>query len=133
MIRVITLTTLALYWASLFVGTHLPKGIGSLPDVNDKLMHYLAYAGLTFLLAAALTSFRLRFRPLLIALLVAAVYGGFDELSQLAVPGRKAELADWGANVFGATTGVVAFVLLIAMMKRFRKPEATQPNGYEHY
>ena len=42
---------------------------------------------------------------------VAAMYGAFDELTQLLVPRRTADLRDWAADVVGATLGVAAFLI----------------------
>ena len=111
---------LGCYWLAIFVGTHLPSSLGKLPDVNDKLLHLGAYAGLAFLLAAALTACRLKHGTLLITLVVAAVYGCFDELSQKLVAGRTADVADWAADVFGAGVGALAFaVALLLITRRF--------------
>jgi len=119
MLRIIPLGTLGVYWIAIFVGTHTPHGVRGLGRVSDKLLHFGAYAGLAFLLAAALTTLRLRHGALLLPLAVAAIYGCVDELSQLAVPGRQAEIADWGADVFGAGVGVIAFGIFSLAIARF--------------
>jgi VanZ family protein len=91
--------------------------------INDKLLHFGAYAGLAFLLAAALATLRVRHGTLLLPLTVAAAYGCVDELSQMAVPGRHAEVADWAADVFGAGAGVLTFSLVsLALVKFFAPP-----------
>ena len=41
------------------------------------------------------------------AIIIASVYGIFDELHQLLIPGRSAEFLDWLADFFGAMTGVL--------------------------
>lgn len=123
MLRIVSLGTLGVYWLALFVGTHMPLSVQSLGRINDKLLHFGAYAGLAFLLALVLSTLRVRRGTLLLPLLVAAVYGCFDELSQLAVPGRQAEVADWAADVFGAGLGVCMFALLsLAFAKVFAQP-----------
>ena len=119
MLRIVSLTTLGIYWIVIFVGTHLPHGVRSLGRIDDKLLHFGAYAGLAFLLAAALVSSRVRRGVLILPLLVAAIYGCVDELSQLAVPGRQADIADWAADVLGAGAGVFAFCVLSRVCTRF--------------
>ncbi|MBP88234.1 MAG: hypothetical protein CMJ64_16205 [Planctomycetaceae bacterium] len=120
MLRLLTLGTLGCYWTAIFIGTHLPSGLGKMPNFNDKCLHLGAYAGLAFLLAAALTAFRLKRGTLLITLAVAAVYGCVDELTQMLVNGRQADVADWAADVFGAGVGAVAFAVgLLLITGRF--------------
>jgi VanZ family protein len=120
MLRLLTFGTLGCYWLALFVGTHLPSSLAKMPDVNDKLLHLGAYAGLAFLLSAALTASRLKHGTLLITLAVAAAYGCFDELSQMLVVGRHADIADWAADVFGAGIGALVFAGgLLLITRRF--------------
>ncbi|MCA9120239.1 MAG: VanZ family protein [Planctomycetaceae bacterium] len=116
--RTVALGSLAVYWLAIFVGTHIPQGVRGLGRINDKLLHFGAYAGLAFLLAAALSTLRVRHGTLLLPLIVAAVYGCIDELSQIAVPGRRAEFADWAADIFGAGVGVFAFGVLSLAVAR---------------
>jgi len=123
MLRNIALGTLAVYWTAIFVGTHLPDDLPSLGEVDDKLLHFGAYAGLAFLLAAACRTLRLRHGTLLLPLAVAAIYGCIDELSQRAVPGRQADIADWAADVLGAGVGVFVFgVLSFSILKLSVRP-----------
>ena len=130
MLRIVSLGTLGVYWIAIFVGNHLPHGVRGLGKVNDKLLHFGAYAGLAFLLAAALTTIRLRRGVFLLPLGVAAIYACVDELSQMAVPGRQADVADWVADVFGAGLGVFAFgVLSLAMARCFASSAAAQPDA----
>ncbi len=127
MLRIVSLGTLGVYWLAIFVGTHLPLGGRGLGMINDKLLHFGAYAGLAFLLAAALATLRVRHGTLLLPLTVAAAYGCVDELSQMAVPGRHAEVADWAADVFGAGAGVLTFSLVsLALVKFFAPPTTSQ-------
>ncbi len=104
--------TLVCYWSALFVATHIPKVPSSVAHVSDKLMHYLAYSGLAFLLAAAFTT-RWQFRPAHYVTLfsVVAIYGIADELIQIPV-GRTAEVADWIADITGAACGLAAFAIV---------------------
>jgi len=133
MIRLFTFMALSVYWGGMFLGTHMPRGFKSLGHVDDKVLHFGAYAGLGFLLAAMLSSFRLRFRAIFVTLLVAAVYGSLDELSQLPIPGRQADLADWFADVLGAGMGVAMFAIMLPIVNRIRSrfQTAPEPTRYE--
>ena len=127
MLRNIALGTLAVYWMAIFVGTHLPNELPSLEQIDDKILHFGAYAGLAFLLVAAFKARRLRHGTLLLPLAVAAIYGCVDELSQKAVPGRQADVADWAADVLGAGVGVFAFgVLSLCIAKVSARPAAPE-------
>ena len=127
MLRIVSLGTLGVYWLAIFIGTHLPPGGQGLPRFNDKVLHFGAYAGLAFLLAAALTTLRVRRGALLLPLMVAAAYGCADELSQNAIPGRHADVADWAADVLGAGVGVIAFsIFSLALVRYFARPSTAK-------
>lgn len=128
MLRIVSLGTLGVYWIAIFIGTHMPHGVQGVGNVNDKVLHFGAYAGLAFLLTAALKTLRVRHGTLLLPMAIAAMYGCIDELSQYPIPGRQADIADWAADVFGAGLGVFAFaVMAIAYAKCFSKPTAAEP------
>jgi VanZ family protein len=116
-IRLGTITLLTSYWLLLFVSTHLPSDKIAHPRIWDKLAHFIAYAGLAFLLAWVVSVHR---RPSLRTyawlLLVAACYGAVDELAQILVHGRAAELWDWTADMIGAAVGLVAHRLSLAVV-----------------
>ena len=115
-----------LYWVILFALTHLPPDRLPHGPGSDKVHHFTAYALLCFILGATLWQAfpsRRRLIPLLV-LLVAAVYGGFDEITQILV-GRDCELNDWLADVSGAATaGAVLYALQIYTLRRTRTREA---------
>lgn len=99
---------LVTYWCLLFVLTHLPsRYVPDVVDVSDWLAHLFGYAVL-----AALWGIALRLQGRLnraTAVLVAAVLGGYgalDEWTQQFVPGRSAELTDWGADLLGTVLGL---------------------------
>jgi VanZ family protein len=102
---------LAVYWTLLFIATHLP----SVPKVEaprhtDKLVHFAGYAGLTFL--AAVVYFRRRrwSLPAAVAILGAAMlYGVADELMQIPIPRRSADVLDWICDSLGAAAGLIVF------------------------
>jgi len=115
---------LIVYWVALCIGTHVPGGFAGTPLVSDKVLHFVAYAGLGFLLAAMLSLSGIRdSRVYWTALLVAVGYGAIDELGQIPIPGRNADPMDWLADVAGAVTGVMCYRLMVAVM-------ACQPFGF---
>ncbi|HUG69006.1 MAG TPA: VanZ family protein [Pirellulaceae bacterium] len=123
MLRIVSLGTLGVYWLVIFIGTHMPHGVQGLGRFYDKFLHFGAYAGLAFLLAAALTTLRVRHGAVLLPLIISAVYGCLDELSQIPIPGRHADIVDWVADVAGAGFGVLAFSMFsLALAKRFAPP-----------
>ncbi len=98
---------LALYWCSLFVGTHLPRVPGGGLHVSDKLLHFLAYAGLSCLVAIAFSSRQRRgLRLYLVIFLSLATYGAVDELLQVPIPNRYGDPIDWCADVCGILAGL---------------------------
>lgn len=104
---------LAVYWLAMFIGTHVSlRESSSVFQIRDKVVHFAAFAGLTFLAALYQHSRRGTARRLdLIAIWVlAAAYGVFDEVTQIPV-GRTADPLDWLADITGAAAGLVAFVV----------------------
>ena len=119
--RLITIV-LSAYWLVIFTATHLSPGAVQEFDVegSDKLKHYIAYAGLAFLLALRSSCHaRLTGRTLAWLLVAGAAYGAFDEITQEMV-GREGELGDWVADVIGLVTGLAAFALIWAALDRRR-------------
>jgi VanZ family protein len=112
---------LALYWLAMFVGSHLKlHDAVQVFHIRDKVLHFLAYAGLAFL-AASYQRFRKGSISLLdVALVwtVAVSYGVLDEITQIPV-GRTADPLDWLADAAGAAAGLVAFLA----MRRYVMPD----------
>ncbi len=113
------LALLVIYWLCMFVGTHIPQHDLIVPEqISDKLVHAVAYAGLTVLLLLNLflrTSLRW-YHGLIVVLTVAAV-GIFDELTQIPV-GREFDLVDWAADMIGALTGLAIVAISMAVHRR---------------
>jgi len=79
-------------------------------DLQDKLFHASAYALFSFLIYRALSRPRPLTRRLHIgSALLGIAYAVTDELHQLLVPGRQAELSDLAADIIG----IVAVQLLL--------------------
>ena len=72
----------------------------------DKIIHWVLYAGLGFLLSFANRVGTSRPRPPWLALLAAtAVFAAADELTQT-LTGRSPEILDWVADLAGAAAGL---------------------------
>ncbi len=91
-----------------------------LPDVGihfnsmDKVEHAIAYAGWAFIfsMAARATWPRLGFLAGAgVAWLAGTSYGASDEIHQIFVPDRTADVADLAADAAGALAGAVAHAL----------------------
>ena len=85
-------------------------------------MHLAAYAGLAFLLVAAVGGFRPGFRALLSCVVIIVAYGAVDELSQLPIPGRHGDLWDWLADLCGASLGLIAYFLVRGVLQQLSPP-----------
>jgi VanZ family protein len=118
-----TQVVLALYWGALFLGTHIPQPeLLPAPDLGDKTLHFLGYLVLAFLFCLALRARGAIHRNTwIMVVVVLALYGAFDELSQKFVPGRFAEVLDWVADVSGAVVGCLLFAGAVFLWRRLRR------------
>jgi VanZ family protein len=66
----------------------------------------------------------LKNNALLFTLLFVFMYGIFDEIHQLMVPGRSCELLDFLADMSGGVTGIILVKILIRISK-FRESAAS--------
>jgi VanZ family protein len=117
-LRLLWLAPAAAYAALIFWLSHQSNPLPALvAALSDKLLHGVEYAGLAALLVLGLVhagAMGLR-RAALLAVLLAAAYGGSDELHQAFVPGRDASWLDWAADVSGA---VVGGILAVPFLRR---------------
>lgn len=122
----------ALYWATLFVLTHLPVYVQGPVRHFDKVVHFLAYAGLGAGMVAVLPSvWRKSVLGLLLAIAAACLYGVIDEVIQGFVPGRTADVLDWCADAAGATVGAAIVWSLAGLTRRSLRRAPTAALGME--
>lgn len=107
---------LVIHWISIFVLTSLPSK--SLPHFafDDKVKHFIAYLVLSVLLTLSLRA-QSRFKRLKTgfikyAFVITVLYSTFDEIHQIFIPGRDAEIWDWVANLFGIILGIFVIRLI---------------------
>ncbi|HEY0971749.1 MAG TPA: VanZ family protein [Gemmatimonadales bacterium] len=106
-------------WAVLVLTlTSIPNPHVPVVPGGDKAAHAIMYGVLGGLAAFALVGVR---RPLMahvLALAGVAALAALDEWHQLFIPGRSADVADWMADVVGATL----VLLFSAVALRRREP-----------
>jgi VanZ family protein len=116
--RIAVLVLLA-YWILIFVGTHIPAPTLPGLDNADKLYHFLAFAGLSFLLAWAIPSgYWPLSRNILLAATIAFGYAVIDELTQQFVPGRTCDVWDVVADSVGIVLGLTAYLAARSIVSR---------------
>jgi VanZ family protein len=108
--RVVSLwAPVVIYMAAIFYVSSLPQP--ALPPGGDKPWHLLGYAGFGIVVARAFAGGFCRRVGRMTALLAIAfgiAYGVTDEIHQMFVPGRSAEVADLIADSCGVVLGTVA-------------------------
>lgn len=106
------------YWLAMFLATHLPMPkVEAAPQNTDKLVHLVMYGGFSFLLAVWLTS-RMVSKAKVIGgtLGMGAIYGLLDELLQIPIESRSADVWDFVMDLCGAVLGLVLLAGVRAKM-----------------
>jgi VanZ family protein len=109
---------LTLYWIILFTATTLPGQ--DLPNlgISDKIEHFSAFFVLAILLNLALIyqrrSYVLFKNASIATIIITLSYGVIDEIHQLFIPGRSADIRDWLAD----SSGVILGIILLNLLKR---------------
>lgn len=98
-------------------GKAIPIG---LPHPLDWAGHFCLYGGLGALIARAAALRRWPLRRLLWAGVLLSAWAALDELHQLFIPGRSAEVGDWASDTLGASLGLyVGTRLMISRLARW--------------
>ncbi len=110
---------LAVYWLAIFTGTHWPTMPQVLVGMNDKTKHFGAFFGLALMLCYVTNGEHVvrRFGAIL---LLGAVYGAIDELTQSLVPGRMTDLYDWLADISGTATAIAVYITMRFAYDKYR-------------
>lgn len=102
---------LVVYWIVLLTITSTPKYfVPKIFELQDKIEHFIAYTILAILLNLTLhfqkKSLQLAIKSSLITFLIITIYAGIDEIHQIFIPGRYADIFDWLADTIGGLFGV---------------------------
>lgn len=102
---------LVVYWIILLTVTSTPKYfVPKIFELQDKIEHFIAYTILAILLNLTLhfqkKSLQLAIKSSLITFLIITIYAGIDEIHQIFIPGRYADIFDWLADTIGGLFGV---------------------------
>ena len=112
-----------LFIFALFQGGSQPAAAGLIVEPWDKLAHFAVYGVITALLWLGVGG---RAPCVVIAIVIAI--GALDELHQISVPGRTADVVDFLVDAVGASVAATAMGWLEAGKGRAgRVPRATQP------
>lgn len=101
------------YAAGIYYLSVMPGNGPEFFPLQDKVFHFVMYAGLAFLFVWSLRITSLRFWPHVpvLAAAFAVAYGALNEINQLRIPYRSAEFMDIVANTLGAALGAYAGAL----------------------
>lgn len=117
---------LIFYWIILFILTSLPTSSVPSVGVNDKVEHFLAFFVLSFLvyLTALFQKKKIFLKKyaILFTFIIVSIYGIFDELHQLFIPGRSCELNDLLADIAGAIIGILILNILLRFYRNREQP-----------
>ena len=113
---------LVVYWIMLFTGTHLPGSALKSIKYNDKLLHCVAFAGLSFLLAWTLPKQLFgRIPSMVLAAVITMTYAVIDEWTQAFVPNRTPDFNDFVADCVGMLVGFAAYLTLRTLLVRYQR------------
>lgn len=109
---------LIIHWVSIFVLTSLPDDEMPHFGIYDKFKHFAAYLVLSIFLSLSLrvqSKFgKAKEQFIKYTFIIIIAYSTFDELHQLFIPGRDAEVLDWLANLLGILLGIFIVKRIIA-------------------
>ena len=116
LLRKLALLIFGLYLVLLTYLSLVPT-VSSAQDISDKLLHFLAYGGLTALAAAAFPKLKMIYLFLLAAMVGALLEGG----QGLLAIGRTASLGDQFANMIGAALTLFIWACLAVLWSALKR------------
>ncbi len=111
------------YWVALMVATHVPSDLAPAHTGSwDKVAHFAGFAllGLFCGVAWRLTFKSFGLREAVAILLALSIYAALDECTQPWF-GRNCDPIDWACDMAGATVGLIAAFVTIAVVTFFRR------------
>ena len=125
--RKLSLLLVCLWAGLIFYLSHQPGTlVQPLFPLQDKLLHFTAYAILGFLGMGSVRAMAHGYRPQqawLVCLLV-GLYGIADEFHQYFIPGRTADILDVAADIAGGMLGAWLMYYLVRRASRRRQRPA---------
>ena len=125
--RKLSLLLVCLWAGLIFYLSHQPGTlVQPLFPLQDKLLHFTAYAILGFLGMGSVRAMAHGYRPQqawLVCLLV-GLYGIADEFHQYFIPGRTADILDVAADIAGGMLGAWLMYYLVRRASRRRQRSA---------
>ena len=113
------------YWLLLFVATHWPMPGVVLPHNSDKAVHLVAYTVLAYLVGLQFRQGYWRIRRWRLATAaVVCLWAVVDELTQIPIPGRSADVMDCLADWAGCAVGVIAVAIFVRVLKPGLNPDS---------
>jgi VanZ family protein len=101
-VQVLAIIGLMLMLVGIFIGGRQP-GAGTLFNAPwDKVVHLGTYAVMAMLIGLAIPKMRLP-----IVLLLTVSIGACDEIAQLYIPGRSADIGDYAADSLGCLLAIL--------------------------
>jgi len=109
-------------WACvILVSTSIPSvPVPPGPPGLDKVGHFVMYAVLGLLAIRATWTGRSSVRSMALTLAGVAAFAAIDEWHQGFLPPRQPEVADWVADVAGATVGIGSMAALFTLRRSAR-------------
>lgn len=93
----------------------LPTTAGMPPDIAAIAGHFVAYSVIAIFIRVAIGGLQPGRRADVIAIALATLYGISDEFHQSFVPGRDSSVFDVAIDLLGASAGVIALNLILAV------------------
>ena len=101
-VQLLAVIGLGVMLLGIFIGGRQP-GAGNLFNPPwDKLVHLSCYASISMLIGLAFPKI-----PLPIVLLITVSIGACDEIAQIYIPGRSADIGDYASDAFGGLLAIL--------------------------
>jgi len=104
-IKILGVAAIVFLLFSLFIGGAQPQAVGLFEPPMDKVVHFFYYALITLCLG------RLIGLRLILSILFALSIGIADEIHQLYLPGRSADISDLMADALGIALSAIVIKL----------------------
>jgi VanZ family protein len=118
-LRLLMIGLLVVYWPSIALGTHLPAQYAQqqwMESAGDKLIHFASFLVLAFLLTWCVMYRQPSLRRTIMVLGIVLLYGMADELTQMLVPSRHADIHDWLADCYGTLAGLAVYFVSLHLL-----------------